>query len=221
MSIYAPPSTAMITEPVLVLILHCSRCNKPFTDYETASIVYWPTREIAEAAFVGDGPDGWAKVGDRYLCDGCWHRNRDNAAVEAGPLRAIDDVVAIRERAGYASSTEIGGLVEEVARTARACQDHARNVDTLAEMTRSALVAAHRDGADAGIRALCEQAAMVPELFDGLDLPHLCGNCEGVDPETCLNRPRVSGSRAPGGVGGADEDAPRRPLEATESVSQR
>jgi len=180
MSIYAPPSSALIVEPVLVLVLHCSRCNKPFTEYETAGAMYWPSREVIDGAFAAAGSeyDGWVKLGDRYLCGGgCWHRTPDGGVVEEGPVRAIDDAVIVRERAGYASSTEIADVLAELGVARRAAHD--------------------------------------------LGLPHECGNCEGIDPETCLNRPRVSESHAPGGVGGAGEDASGSRLEAAESAVQR
>lgn len=93
----------MIVEPVTVLVLHCSRCNKPFTDYEGVAVMWWPTREVVEGAFADGEYDGWVKLGDRYLCgDDCWRRTPDGGLVEAGPLSAIDEAVVLRERAGYA-----------------------------------------------------------------------------------------------------------------------
>lgn len=92
----------MIIEAVDCLVLHCSRCNKPSGD-EDEGVNHWTSVRQIEKAFPEgkEGTDGWRKIGDRYLCEDCHELDQDGEAAEKGPLRGIDEAVAMHARLAY------------------------------------------------------------------------------------------------------------------------
>lgn len=95
----------MIVEPVVVVILHCSRCNTPWLNDESEAPALWSgLAEIAEAFQGAYGSDvgGWRRtLNERYLCDGC-HIVEAGQVVEKPPLAAIDEATVLRAQTGYA-----------------------------------------------------------------------------------------------------------------------
>ena len=98
----------MIVEPLVVVILHCSRCNTPYLDGETDAPAYWdgPTLiadvfRMARSPF-GSDVNGWRRTPDeRYLCEGC-HIVDGEQVVEKPPLPVIDEAKVWRAQDGYA-----------------------------------------------------------------------------------------------------------------------
>lgn len=94
----------MIVEPLVVLILHCSRCNTPWLDPDTESVVWWAdVDQIADMFKRAVGADvyGWRRAGDLYLCEGC-HIVEGGEVVEKPPLRPVEQAAALRAQAEYA-----------------------------------------------------------------------------------------------------------------------
>lgn len=95
----------MIVEPVVSVILHCSRCNTPWLDGETETPAYWPgLADISESFRKAFGADvgGWRRTpNERYLCEGC-HVLDGDLVVEKPPLPAIDEAKTWRAQDGYA-----------------------------------------------------------------------------------------------------------------------
>lgn len=66
----------MITGTVICVILHCSRCNKPFRDDvadDYSGVMHWPgTDAITKQFNEGLGEHGgWRRFGDRFVCSRC------------------------------------------------------------------------------------------------------------------------------------------------------
>lgn len=120
----------MIVEPVVCMILHCSRCNTPWLDNESESPALWSgLAEVAEtfkrAAIrhtFGSDVGGWRRTpNERYLCEDCHIVERDEV-VEKPPLSAIDEAKVLRAQTEYArqvgrvASYELLPSTPEVAR---------------------------------------------------------------------------------------------------------
>ncbi|MEO3869378.1 hypothetical protein ABGB18_11150 [Nonomuraea sp. B12E4] len=100
----------MIVEPVVSVILHCSRCNTPWLDGETETPAYWSgLAEIAEtfkrAALretYGSDVGGWRRTpNERYLCEDCFVVE-GGLVVERPPLSAIEEAKVLRAQNEYA-----------------------------------------------------------------------------------------------------------------------
>jgi hypothetical protein len=94
----------MIVEPVVSVILHCSRCNTPLLGSQTDTPAYWDTPEsIAETFQRAAGKDvcGWRRVGDRYLCEDC-HTVHAGQVVEKSPPRPVEQATTQRMQHRYA-----------------------------------------------------------------------------------------------------------------------
>lgn len=100
----------MIVEPVVSVILHCSRCNTPWLDGETETPAYWSGQaEIGETfqraavrATYGSDVGGWRRTpNDRYLCEDC-HIVDGGIVVEKPPLPTIDQAKVLRAQNEYA-----------------------------------------------------------------------------------------------------------------------
>ncbi|MFG1683544.1 hypothetical protein ACGFNP_25470 [Nonomuraea sp. NPDC049269] len=94
----------MIVEPLVVLILHCSRCNTPWTDPDTESPVWWADVDQIAAMFkqaVGADFYGWRRAGDLYLCEDC-HIVEGGEVVEKAPLRPVEQAAVLRAQTTYA-----------------------------------------------------------------------------------------------------------------------
>lgn len=107
----------MITEAVVCLVLHCSRCNTVHTDEDGGDVYHW-TRDGIDKAFPAEpnleslrNPDeeGWRRFGDRILCGDCqqWDENADQWR-EKGPLRGVEEAVAVRARLAYTRPDHVG-----------------------------------------------------------------------------------------------------------------
>jgi hypothetical protein len=102
----------VITEAVVRVILHCSRCNTRFTDdfEDLGAVILWDPKKVAETFSPGREPwddvQGWVQIGGRVLCFDCWtwSEDDDEKAVELPPLSATEDAKLNRERAGYTSA---------------------------------------------------------------------------------------------------------------------
>ncbi|TDD97581.1 hypothetical protein [Actinomadura rubrisoli] len=100
----------MITEAVIRVILHCSRCNTPFVDDDVApgAPILWAPTELVEVfpsdMNEWDDVQGWMRVGARVLCPGCWRSDREDALpTEITALPAVDAANVVREQTGYTS----------------------------------------------------------------------------------------------------------------------
>jgi hypothetical protein len=100
----------VIVEPVVSVILHCSRCNSPWRDDESESPALWSgMAEVAEtfqrAAIrqtFGSDVGGWRRTpNERYLCEDC-HIVEGGMVVEKPPLPAIDEAMVLRAQTDYA-----------------------------------------------------------------------------------------------------------------------
>ena len=98
----------MIVEPVVIVILHCSRCNAPFLDGETEQPAYWSGPTLVAETFQMPGRpfgldiNGWRRSPDgRYLCEDCHIVDHDEV-VEKPPLHTIDEAKVLRAQDGYA-----------------------------------------------------------------------------------------------------------------------
>jgi hypothetical protein len=94
----------MIIEPVVSVILHCSRCNTALLDTETESPACWASEQtIAEEFRKAAGEDvvGWRRDGDRYLCEDC-HIVDGGRVVEKEPLRPVEQMTTLRMQQTYA-----------------------------------------------------------------------------------------------------------------------
>jgi hypothetical protein len=103
-------ATGPVLETVTRVILHCSRCNAPFKDDDDYdSIVFWEKQELNEAFSTDfsewDDVQGWIRLGDRYLCFGCWHYDEEDdeneKRIEKPPLSAVDADKVIRDQIPY------------------------------------------------------------------------------------------------------------------------
>lgn len=93
----------MIVEPLTVLVLHCSRCNTAWLDDECEEPGHWANAEHIKQAFKDGEYASWMKIGNRYLCEDCWGHDRDHDVyVEYPPLKAVDEIRVLKERAAYA-----------------------------------------------------------------------------------------------------------------------
>ena len=97
----------MIVEPVVCVILHCSRCNTPFLDGETEAPAYWDGLTLIAGVFrqartpFGSDVNGWRRTPDeRYLCEEC-HVVEGGSVVEKPPLPAIDEAKVRRAHMEY------------------------------------------------------------------------------------------------------------------------
>jgi hypothetical protein len=105
--------TTQVAGPVLEtatrVILHCSRCNTPFKDDDYECIVLWDQEELNNAFSSDfsewDDVQGWIRLGDRYLCFGCWEYDEEDVEnekrVEKAPLPAADADKVAREQLTY------------------------------------------------------------------------------------------------------------------------
>ncbi|GAA3958318.1 hypothetical protein GCM10023085_45940 [Actinomadura viridis] len=96
----------MILEPTLRVILHCSRCNRPFEDddYE-GSRVLWTKEEVDKFFPADDCEDvqGWIRIEGRIVCRDCWtYKDEDeDERIEKPPLPAADADKVARAQASY------------------------------------------------------------------------------------------------------------------------
>jgi hypothetical protein len=97
----------VIVEPVVCVILHCSRCNTPWLDLESESPSLWTgLAEIAETFRKASGSDvgGWRRTpAERYLCEDC-HIVERGEVVEKPPLRPVEEAAVLRAQVEYARS---------------------------------------------------------------------------------------------------------------------
>jgi hypothetical protein len=95
----------VIVEPVVCVILHCSRCNTPYLDSETDAPAHWDglTRIADVFRMARQDVNGWRRTSsdERYLCEVC-HIVEGAEAVEKPPLPAIDEALVIRAQSEYA-----------------------------------------------------------------------------------------------------------------------
>lgn len=125
----------MITEAVIRVILHCSRCNTRFTDDfdDDNTLVLWDPKELAEtfpaeSHLPDDDACGWKRIGDRVLCEDCWtfDDTDDEAPAEKAPLSAVEDAKLNRERAGYTSASALKRVLQNAAKHAEPGDDWVR-----------------------------------------------------------------------------------------------
>lgn len=94
----------MIVEPLVYVILHCSRCNTPWRGDESEAPALWDVpAQIAETFQRAGGSDvgGWRRTGERYLCEECHIVDRGEV-VEREPLRPVEQATVLRAQAEYA-----------------------------------------------------------------------------------------------------------------------
>ena len=95
----------MIVEPVICVILHCSRCNTPWLDLESETPVWWKDlAEIAKAFQRAGGSDvgGWRRTpNERYLCEDC-HIVAQGEVAEKPPPRPVEQATVLRAQVEYA-----------------------------------------------------------------------------------------------------------------------
>jgi hypothetical protein len=81
----------MILQPLLTVVLHCSRCNEALKD-DDDRLILWNETELRGLfpASMQTRADvfGWMRVGDRVLCPDCWTTGEDEEPVEMPPLPA-------------------------------------------------------------------------------------------------------------------------------------
>lgn len=115
----------MITEAVIRVILHCSRCNAPFADDEyDAGTILWTQDELAKH-FPKDFSDwddvqGWIRLGDRVVCFACWDYADDDedARVEKPALPAAEAAKVNRAQAVYPAAEHVVVAVESLGTSA-------------------------------------------------------------------------------------------------------
>lgn len=100
----------MITEPAQCLILHCNRCNAPFTDDFDGDDrpIHWTTEALADTfpQHMTDDACGWIRIDERYLCRKCWDWSDtddpdDSAPFELPELPAAEAAKVTRAQASY------------------------------------------------------------------------------------------------------------------------
>ncbi|MFD1546960.1 hypothetical protein [Nonomuraea guangzhouensis] len=93
----------MIVEPVVRVILRCSRCDTPWLDDEEAVALWVDAAQIEKAFSKLGGGDfyGWRRAGDLYLCEDC-HIVDGGVVVERPPLRPVEQATVLRAQDGYA-----------------------------------------------------------------------------------------------------------------------
>lgn len=109
----------MITEAVIRVVLHCSRCNTRFTDDfdDDNTLILWDPKELeetfpADSHLPDDDAGGWKRLGDRVLCEDCWtYDDTADEPVEKPPLPAVEDAKLNRERAAYTSVEALGRVL--------------------------------------------------------------------------------------------------------------
>jgi hypothetical protein len=95
----------VIVEPVICVILRCSRCNSPWLGLEDETPAHWKdVAQIAEAFKRANGCDvgGWRRTpNERYLCEDC-HIVDAGQVVEKPPLRPVEQATVLRAHTEYA-----------------------------------------------------------------------------------------------------------------------
>jgi hypothetical protein len=91
----------MILEPQVRVILHCDRCNKPFTDDDDAPILWVGQNAIDEAFAESADVCGWRIFGNRFICLECQIFDHEEAAMVEDPelLSPIEAAVIVRAQA--------------------------------------------------------------------------------------------------------------------------
>lgn len=114
----------MITETIVCVILHCSRCNKAFRDDvadDYSGVMHWPNPEAITNEFnKGLGEyGGWRRFGDRFVCSRCQVSGGDSegfaddpdARENPHPLPAAETDKVARAQAGYVSYAAVARVL--------------------------------------------------------------------------------------------------------------
>lgn len=151
----------MITESVVCVILHCSRCNIAFReDHFDDGTCHWDSTDDVTAAFKkGLGEyGGWRKFGDRFVCSNCQittgFADDQNAREKPEPLPAAEADKVTRAQTSYPT-------FESVQQLQRGGKELGRLVDKLVEVMRVTVI----QGSDKPVAALREMACWL----DGAD----------------------------------------------------
>lgn len=115
----------MITEAVICVILHCSRCNKAFRDDvedDFSGVMHWPNADAITNEFVKGAGEygGWRRFGDRFVCSRCQVSGGDSegfaddpaARENPRPLPPAEADKVARAQASYVSHAAVRRVLE-------------------------------------------------------------------------------------------------------------
>ena len=137
----------MILEPVVWVILHCDRCNFPYTDEDDNPVGWHGEHAITKVFDQYPDVSGWRRFGDRHICEPC-QVETGGTATKPGtfsenpePFRAIDAALVARAQSLYDV-----GMLEILSPSTVLGWVKGQPESALRDALRSALEAAFQDG---------------------------------------------------------------------------